>query len=202
LSLVSVNTGLVLPARCARLSCGACIPNRAVRAAFAVALARPELFLTLTLVGDDWTTVHRRLRRWRQDLCRSHRFEQVAFIQPNPGGTGTHAHLLTWGSSLTETAVAVAAERAGMGSRVEVSRVRDVHAVSRYGLHPLLKAPAPDNSPHAESLAYLDANGGRLLHASRRFWRDEQGHQIVGGLRAASSAAMAASGLGPWRLVN
>jgi hypothetical protein len=53
---------------CGAIRCWACIVPVAFNYARAIALAAPDQLLRLSLVGDDWPTIRRRVNRYREHL--------------------------------------------------------------------------------------------------------------------------------------
>jgi hypothetical protein len=156
------------------------------------------------LVGDIWARIRFNLNVFRRNLRRLGFAVQDAFhVEANPLGTGHHAHLWTWGPSLLdEAAVSEAAVRAGMGREVWVGhRERPAGAPLWYGMKTVLDFAHPTQLA-PEISQYLELNGGRLLHASRGFWRDAEGREIRGGVRAAAKLARRQGSDDEWAIVN
>jgi hypothetical protein len=134
----------------------------------------PERALTLTLVapqGDPnpWATAQRNIAVIRRNLGRLgvDPGEWVTHIEPNPKGTGFHAHIWQHGSRIPKQLLSEAADRAGTGwTRIE--RIRATASASRYGLKGLGYGLKGTTDSPAE---YLRVNGGRLTHQSRGFFR-------------------------------
>lgn len=175
--------------RCRALTCPSCIHIEIYRVARAIALARPNRRFLLTLVGDSWQTIRRRVNRIREYLAdEGVCFEWAWHVEWNPGGTGHHVH--AWVRSavpVSERLLRAAARRAGIGM-AWVSPVPwpmgfnagllEGVARSAYGMK-----LAHEGDPWSESLSvvqerFLDINGGRLVHASRNFWVDADGTPV------------------------
>jgi hypothetical protein len=188
---------LQVPGRCRRNRCPYCGGINARQTVAAIALARPERVFTLTLAGREWQTIRGRVRRWRYEVRRRvPRWQDCMHVEPNPSGSGEHhVHGLQWGQFPPVEVLRSAAERYGFGSWLHVSRLRDVDGASAYGL----KLAQLSASAYSMKLAvggeletYLEANGGRLVHASRGFWRDGSGERLPG-VRVARKTALRGS---------
>lgn len=194
LRLLNVETGEVRPAGCRRLSCPACLRLLAWRRSLAIAWARPELAVTLTLIApedsaDPWQDARKRHNRWREYYRQNggKPFESVLHVERNPHGTGYHGHLWLHGSRLDFAASDAAARRAGLGW-VHTEVIRVTSGASAYGLKGAsygLKGASDGSS------GYLWHNGGRLTHQSRGFFRGLP-------VREAEKAALAERGDSPW----
>ncbi len=97
----------------------------------------------------------------------------------NPAGTGHHIHAWQWGDPLDQGLLRDAALSAGMGDFAEVHpRRAPAGAALTYGMKTVIDgSPVGTELPDA-TWDYLRLNGGRLLHATRGFWRDETGQQL------------------------
>lgn len=202
--MVSQSTGAVVPARCGRLSCWYCCRVNAKKRALAIAYARPEREVTLTLVGESWPQIRDRIKnlaslvRKEVGAC-----EFVYHVERNPQQTGQHVHAWQHGNFIPQRLLSATARKLGMGQVVHVSRLRSVGAASRYGLKGLtygLKGVLAEQ----EGSAYLDANGKRLTHQTRNFFRSPQGGKLPvrEAERLAAAAANAGGDQGPWVLIR
>lgn len=143
----------------------------------ALRLAEPELFFTVTQVGDTWATVRQRMQALRRQFARQGHDLQTAWaVECNPAHTGHHAHVAAWGRGPSKTKLGDLAAKAGLGHVANVIPFRADHASY------MLKQPLR-SACHLEHS--LKLNGGTFLHASRRFWREgSNGPSIPGGLDA------------------
>lgn len=148
-----------------------------------MALACPERSYLLTLAGRDWQTVRMRVGRWR------YRIRQVApgwqdcwHVEPNPSGSGEHhVHGLAWGPYLPIETARRAAEREGLGSWLGLRRIRGLQSAAMYGVKLAALAASAYSVKGVDDLElFLEANGGRMVHASRGFWRDGGGASLPG----------------------
>jgi hypothetical protein len=194
--------GDFIPARCGANWCPWCGPINALRITGAIALAGPERLLTLTQVGESWATVRVRMRRLRHRLVNDVGAVQwVWSVEPNPRGTGHHVHAEQYGAFVPVRRLSALARREGMGQVVDIRRIRmRVDVSSRY----LVKLAADAYGTKlargdVEQLgAYLRANGGRqMVHASRGFWRDQDGRPLSG-VAEARKIAQGPSGGHQW----
>lgn len=191
--LVERGGNRVVPGRCKRRTCPVCLRIDAWWTANAIALARPTQALLLTRVGDDWPTVNKRMTELRRSLNRKGLAgEWVYHVEPNPAGTGAHVHVWQRGADgLPEHTLSTLAQAAGMGAVATVAPIRrrvgwaegQLHGVDAmaYAMK-LARQDVPDGEVllHPLQLGFLEANGGRLQHASRGFYRDGAGAPVAG----------------------
>ncbi len=183
---------------CRRLRCRPCLLWAAWRRGLALADARPERFLTLTLVGEDWATVRARMFRLRHHVVQEvGSVEWCWSVEPNPRGTGHHVHAFQRGVFVPQARLSELARREGMGFRCDIRRWQANAGAEAYGLKGVgygLKGVAGVEAGEV----YLAENGGRLTHQSRGFF--------AGGVRAAEArgvaAARGAGDLREWQLVK
>lgn len=178
-----------------KLSCHVCLPLVALDHAAAIAYARPNKFIRLSLVGNDVPTRVSRMTRFRRLIRAIHvGWRDVYHVHANPRGTGHHVHLWSYGSTANEAEVSAVAVRSGMGREVHV---QDAYLpavpVPRlpYGMAAVIDRPDGAQTLWPAALEYLQVNGGRLLHATQQFWRDPQGRRISDP-RAAATVAKSA----------
>lgn len=184
--LLNHCTGERVPTRCRANRCAFCLPRNATRRSLAIALADPSLFLTLTLVGDEFPQIRARWNRVRYEVARAgYPFDAVWHVERFKRLDSHHIHAWLHGQDripfqlLQRTAV-----RYGMGQVLWIKRWETRAESVGYGLKGIaygMKA--------ADTEAYMVANGGRISHATRGYWRC--GGQRVAGVRAAERAAIA-----------
>jgi hypothetical protein len=158
----------------------------------AMTLGQPERLVTLTQVGDEWQTIRNRVRQ----LVYRIRSDGVAFewawaVERNPKGTGHHVHGVQWGSFVRQSRLSALAGSVGMGRVADVRRLGSAAGGSRYPLK-ALAGTAYTMKGAQEGREHLLRNGGRLVHASRGFWRDSEGRPVPG-VREAVKLALRAS---------
>ena len=152
------------------------------------------------MVGEDFQQIRGRMNRLRE-LTRKNGvvFEWVWHVEPNPAGTGAHVHAwLRTEACLDQGLLSVPAQRAGMGTELDVSLTRTPMGydgselrgadTASYSMKTAMGDKQSDRLSDDQKV-YLGLNGGRLSHASRGFWVDEHGVRI-GGLRKASCRAL------------
>lgn len=206
LRLVNRRTGVVATGRCDRLSCPACLPRVVFDVGSAIGLARPEWLVTLTQVGGAWQQVKRRMQRLRQYMKRADLlFETAYHVEHNPGGSGLHAHMWLHGDRPRHRDLNRLAINAGLGEVTLVKPMRYPHngrpVMLTYGMKECLETFDPRVMP-PRTIAFLEVNGGRLVHPSRGFWRDAAGSSLKD-RRQAMAEARAARGLtGQWLLLD
>jgi hypothetical protein len=164
LRLVSSPSGQVRPVPCSRLRCPPCLHTSAWKRSLAIAYARPERFLTLTQVGNDWQTIRQRIKSFRHQVTKEvGALEWVWNVEPNPRGTGHHVQAWQHGDFLDQAELSRLARYFGMGERVWIERWR-----SGGEAYALKEAYAVKEVRQAER--FLDINGARLTHQSRGFF--------------------------------
>lgn len=194
---VRTSSGRLVPARCERVSCWACVVPVAIRTGEALAMARPSLAITLTRLPRSWEPVQKLMSRFSKTVRRRGISARYAYnLEPNPNDrTGAHCHLWWRGDPVNQPLLSEIAAIAGMGSHVDVrpARAETVHhaiPTIDYGLKQILR----DRPEHPAELwpsarEYLDLNGGRLTHQTHGFWEDWLGVPIEGGVRRARQLA-------------
>lgn len=178
--LLNGTTGEYFPLGCGRQKCAVCVRWQAVRTAGAVALAEPERFLRLSLVGDDWQTVRGRVRRVRYELQRrvGQAVEIAWTVERNPKGTGHHVHGFEHGAYVPQGLLAEVCDYLGMGRNTDIRKwVPQGPLSTAYGIKGLLYPMKGASDSHLE---YLELNGGRLIHVSRGFCRLGKGGPQMG----------------------
>lgn len=186
--MFNLVTGQIVPARCKANGCPYCGRVNARLVGGAITLAGYERSITLTQVGDDWQTVRGRMRRLRYFISATGCVVEWAWhVEPNPAATGHHVHAFQRGSFIPQARLSDLARRCGMGGYTYIKRHRSTGRAQTYGVK---LAGMPYGMKAAESVdtldGYLAANGKRLVHASRGFWKDETGAKV--GQREAMAA--------------
>jgi hypothetical protein len=130
----------------------------------AIKYSRPERFLTLTLVGDDWQTVRTRLKAYVYEVRQQvGAVDMVWNVERNPAGTGHHVQAWQRGDFLAQAELSRLAQRFGMGKRVHITRWES--GGEKYALK---EAYAVKQTEQAET--FLGMNGGRLTHQTRGYF--------------------------------
>jgi hypothetical protein len=162
--LYCVETGEVRAVPCKRLICPPCLRTAAWRRSLAIKHSRPERFITLTLVGDDWQTVRNRVKAFRYTVTKLVGSAELVWnVERNPRGTGHHVQAWQRGDFLEQRDLSRLAERYGMGKRVDIRRWEP--GGERYALK---EAYAVKQTGEAER--FLGMNGGRLTHQTRGYF--------------------------------
>jgi len=182
---MNLATGETHPARCGRNACSYCLAKNARRRALAIAYARPERELRVSLVADagdpnPWQTARYRMNKIREHLKKWS--EPVGLwgfhVEPNPEGTGYHAHAVQHGPrKINKDALDQASFRAGSGL-TRVRKVQHLDGLAEYGLKGAALA-AYGLKGATEGSEYLRLNGGRLGHYSRGFFRSPDGGTLA-----------------------
>ncbi|RKT79211.1 hypothetical protein DFJ68_2675 [Terracoccus luteus] len=199
-----LRTGEVTRGRCLDSSCYACVWPVALRVGGAIGLARPDRLITLTHVGRTWATIQSRMTYFRRVLTRRDLPLEYAWHvepDPDPASPEHHVHLWSHGADPSRGDIAAAAIAASMGP---VCDVRSVEVPTDGRIPTLAYGMKTCEPPHGlmsqlwpEAERYLAANGGRLVHPTRGFWRDLLGHP-VNRMREAIRLARQAQGFGNW----
>jgi hypothetical protein len=175
--MLGQSSGLVVPARCGASWCWYCGPFNAQEIAGAIGLADPERMVLLTLVGESWAETQRKVQHLVYEIRRvGYEFRYVMHVEPNPRGTGRHAHLYQKGDYIPQDFLQERCLAAGLG-------IPQIRAFERKGGPKVaygVKLAGVDYglklTERAESLGeYLTVNGGRLSHQSRGFFADDVG---------------------------
>lgn len=176
-------SGEVVPASCGANFCSVCGRRNASETAGAIGLASPDRFILLTDCGGDWQTRRARTNRLVHDLRGEFGPMDVAWHgEPNPKETGHHEHMFQRGASkIPQRALSSLARRRGFGGICFIRRWRPAGpAAHGYGLKLAGVGYGMKMAEAEESLGvYLGENGGRLVHGSRGFWRDENGERCT-----------------------
>jgi len=186
-------TGENFPARCKANFCPWCGPVNASLIGGAIALARPERAILITQVGNDWQTTRHRTRELAYRIRRraKRNLNWCWHVEPNPEGTGHHLHGWQWGDFIPQRILSDLAASVGMGRVAFINKIRSKPGQPvGYGMKMAGVAYGLKMAEAAETMdAYLEANGNRLVHASRGFWRDGEGKAYPGQREAMSAWA-------------
>lgn len=160
-----------VPVRCNRNGCPACGILNARRIAWALWLSQPDYALTLTSVGNTKNTWRKRINKFVAALREIYpTLEYTCQIEPNPGGTGNHAHLYI---HVDDRSVKASVIEMKWKHRIDLTRLRPDTTVRYFG-YPMKCLCDPDSRD-----AFLALNGvpGKqsLVYASPGFWRDGRG---------------------------
>jgi hypothetical protein len=181
---VNAIRGLLAPIMCGANGCPVCGPWKARRLADAYHLVQPEVFFTINLVGDNWPAIRDGMTEFRRTFRRRgvSDAEFAYSVEPYTSGGQHHVHGYAWGQVHDHSLFSAAARSSGLAD-VRVERVYH-HANLAYSV----KAMADDRLRPR----FLAANGGRIVHASRAFWRGPDGSPVRGGFPAVPTAYAAA----------
>ncbi len=208
-SLVDTSTGHVVYARCKANACPYCGPINARLVAGAIGLALPTRALLLTQVGNDWQTRRNRMKQFVYFLKREGVDVNLAWhVEDNPKATGYHAHCWHYGRhKLPKFRMSEISRRVGMGQFVTANKVKTVPGKPLgYGLKLAGLGYGMKQTQAAETMdSYLKANGGRMVHTTRGFWRDQDGNPLSGQREAMTAWARqlgSDESSGPWLMVR
>jgi hypothetical protein len=187
-------SGAVIPARCGRNTCPSCARANAYRIGMAVAMAEPRWSIHITKVGHQWATVQRHVNRIVEYVRRPGNSLVMAwFVEHDPHGEDHHVHGYGRADDIGYETWQATAKAVGTGSIHIQKRRSDTREPVLYGLKTVLRGTDDDVRE------FLDLNGGRLVHASRGFWRDRRARPTT--LRIAMKEA-AQRLPGHWVLTN
>jgi hypothetical protein len=169
---VNLATGVVGgPVTCRRVTCIFCLRIRAKHIKAAVAFARPSHLATITSLSGDWQSDRNAVNRMRFYLRdRDHLTFAFAWaVEPNPRGTGYHAHGWVWGDPMPRDRFQYRAAQVGFGI---TQMIRVTHG-GNFGY-------TMKNAMHnAQSLdEHIRLNGREPIHA-RGFWRDARTGELL-----------------------
>jgi hypothetical protein len=138
-----------------------------------IAYSLPQRFLRFSLVGSDFPVVQARINRVRYDLrALGLAWEDTWVVERNPKGTGFHAHLWQHGSYVRQDVLQEVTQRRGMGIPwIQAWRAPQGASVT-YGLKSITYGLKGARGGSEGLTEHLTLNGGRLIHASRGFWRN------------------------------
>jgi hypothetical protein len=178
--MLNTQTGQIVPASCRANSCWFCGPNNARRVGGAITLAGPERWGMLTQVGQDFPTVRARMNRLRYEIRRQvDDFGWCWHVEPNPAGTGHHVHYWQRGDYVPQRLLSTLADGGGMGRVATVKQWRPTKGATTYGVKLAGVRYGLKLAEESDTMSgYLSANGGRMVHASRGFWRNRAGEQV------------------------
>jgi len=131
----------------------------------------------LSLVRERWRETQWRLNELVRDVRGSgRRFEYCLHVEPNPAGTGHHAHMYQKGDYVPQAFLQDRCQAHGFGIPDIRKFVRHGGPKVAYGLKLVGLDYGLKLAEREDSLdIYLRCNGGRLCHHSRRFFADETG---------------------------
>ncbi len=199
------ETGQVHAARCRANSCPWCVVVNAGQVARAIGLAKPERAVLLTGLAAQHQQRRAQIKKLSYLVRQNGSAWNVSWhTEPNPQGTGYHAHCWQYGDFISQRKLDALAHQAGMGM-VRISRVRaEVGAgtAAGYGVKMVtgLRYGMKLVDAEASARTYLQANGGRLVHSTRGYWRDDQGKKLT--QREAMTWRPPGGERGAWQLIR
>lgn len=189
------GTGRLRDDPCGRNFCPRCVSRVANETAWALDLATPDLFVTVTRLPADWQQIRRLMNALANQVRRRGCDWLWAYhVEGNPASDGAHAHAWVRGDLPEGDALAVACAQAGVG-RPHIEPVWSVGRALPYGMKNVLRSfDLPAALALANQATFLRLNGGRLVHHSRGFFLDRDG--APAGLRSAKRAVTRPFGQG------
>ncbi len=186
--------GVRRPRPCRRLLCPGCGPRTTLSTVKAIALARPHSSAVITMPHDSTPEGDRaRLRAFASvlgsvasDLRADGLVFEYCWVLELSTSLRPNVHVLSHGDVVSSSRFRAALSRAG--GQGDIQTIRHLKIVSRYVLKlPLSGLDDPNVDAAAAMDLHLALNGQRLLHSSRRFWRN--GATELSGVRAARRVA-------------
>lgn len=192
-----LDTGERFALACGSLNCPYCVETQIWRAGIALEYAAPERYAVFTNVPDNWPELRASINRFHQILDRSGRVWNDCYTAERGDKTGM-LHLNMWqhGDFIPQAELCEIAGRVGWGSVVDIRkwtpRGGQGYGMKEgsgrtYGMKEGSGKGSGDQAPvvpagalTARQRAYLDRNGGRLLHARRGYWRDGATGETLG----------------------
>lgn len=202
-----LDTGERFALACGSLQCPYCIETGIWRAGIALEHAAPERYAVFTNVPDNWSELRASVNRFHQIIDRSGRVWNDCYTAERGDKTGM-LHLNMWqhGDFIPQAELCEIAERVGWGSVVDIrkwtprggqgygmkegsGRTYGMKEGSGKGLGDQASV-VPAGALTARQRAYLDRNGGWLLHARRAYWRDGAVGETLGSKRKVLDRAL------------
>ena len=169
---VDLSTGVVGgPVLCRKSTCIFCLRVKAKQIHAAVRLARPSHMALLTALSGDWQSDRKMVNRLRFYL-RDRDGLTFAFawaIEPNPRGTGYHAHGWAWGDPIPRGIFEHRTGQVGFG-------ISHLKRVTYNGSFAYVLKNAVHNAASLDE--HIRLNGREPLHA-RGFWRDPSTGEVL-----------------------
>lgn len=197
--VIELYSGAVYPDRCRAAQCAFCLPLNARRRCLAITYAGPQRMIRLSLMASEsdkspCSTALTRIGLIRRNLKRMGREpgEWTFTIEPNPKGTGYHAHCLQRGPSIPQAELQESCARSGAGIPYINTIARTGIWTSRYGL----KGFGADGyglkafRPNGDAREALRINNGRMEHHSRAFFAIDGDALRVRDMERAAIAAL------------
>lgn len=194
--VINITQREVRPLRCRRNTCDHCLPINARRRAMAMTYSRPQRMLRFSHVApagavDPLEVARGRMKRVREALRRmgvpSGHWSWT--LEPNPAGTGYHAHAVQKGPSIDQAILQEACRRGAMGFPWIRAISGTPARTTRYGLKGFGASGYGLKSFRAREDAQLALalNHGRLEHHTPDYF-EVDGKKA--GVRDAESAAI------------
>lgn len=163
-----------VPIRCMRNTCAACSIWNGRNIARAIWLSQPDYVLTLTAVGNDFRTIHRRLNKFFSKVREIYpTLEYTWQAEPNHRRTGNHVllYLHSKDPSISRAVIGKAWRR-----HFELEKVYLYSNPSFYG-YQMKSLVDPQWADEFRALNGSTPHRQHLIHASHGFWRDGRGGQ-------------------------
>lgn len=160
---VDLRTGDTLGARCRKNDCLYCARGKVARITAAVRYSQPTHLLTFTALTGNYHADANKINRLTKYIRRDGRSISLVWAaEPNPAGTGTHAHAWAYGDDIGGSYLNSRAADVGIG----LSHVKVLTGYANLGY--LTKSAVWNEASLA---SYRGLNGTSLVHG-RTFWRD------------------------------
>lgn len=124
--------------------------------------------VTLTLLPDEWQKARGQVRDLVRRLRKKWSLEWAWAIEPNPAGTGHHAHAIQWGDYLPQD------ELQDMWG----GRICHITAVRKSANGYIRKCAMVAGYVTKDAEQHLKANGGRPVHMTRGYLHGKTSRQV------------------------
>lgn len=157
---------------CDRWTCPKCGRAKVHRLARLVAAADPERFVTLSRAGEDLRNVYRASQTLSQALRRrGYTWEYLQVPERHQNGSW-HLHVIQRGDFIPQKVLSERAESAGMGSVVDIRRIREPDQAAKYLVKYLTKSAG---DPELRNANRYRASRGFFPGGRREFEREVLG---------------------------
>jgi len=165
--------------RCRRNDCPSCGPWKARIIELTLHVAQPELLVTIGPIQVEPHEISTQVSRYRQRVRRatSSPVQDAYFVESYTSRSEPHLHMYSFGAALRQDMVvsAAMATRLGDETHIDVQPITH-HGNLGYGMKMITRPKS-----ETDRSEFLRLNGGRLVHASRGFWRGPDGVVQEGG---------------------
>lgn len=161
-----------VPLPCGTYKCDTCRPalirRRCSVMAWGATQADRVRLVTLTLLPSDWQRARGQVRDLVRRIRKKWSLEWAWAIEPNPAGTGHHAHAIQWGDYLPQDAL----------QDMWGGRIVHITAVRKSANGYIRKCAQVAGYVSKDVGNHLEANGGRPVHMTRGYLHGKTSRQV------------------------